>query len=148
MRYLLLLGIYLACIPGVSATQAARYSDLVRSVGWNSLTNWQHTVYISTWVKAPGAYLYTKDEKGMTLTELVAAAGGFVKDERNRNIPELYIFPQSISVYRPSPKDPDPVNSVFKFKLDWSKVNGGISECKFELQEGDFVSVSMSPCVP
>ena len=125
--------------------QAAHYSDNVRSVGWNSQTNWQHTVYISFYVKAPGAYAY---KKGMTVTDLVAAAGGFVRDERYKNMPELYIFPQTVSVLRPSARDPDPVNSVFKFKLDWSKANGGISECKFELQEGDFVIVSLSPCVP
>jgi len=145
VRGLLLLAVYLACTTGASAIQVAHYSDLMRATGWHSQTNWEHTVYIWPWVKAPGAYLY---KKGMTAADIVAAAGGFVKDEHLKNIPELYIFPQTISVYRPSPKDPDPVNSIFKFKLDWSKTNGGISECRFELQEGDFVSVSMSPCVP
>ena len=72
--------------------QAAHYSDNVRSVGWNSQTNWQHTVYISFYVKAPGAYAY---KKGMTVTDLVAAAGGFVRDERYKNMPELYIFPRN-----------------------------------------------------
>jgi hypothetical protein len=145
MRYLLLLGVCLACIPGASASQIARYSDYVRDVGWRSKTNTQDTVYIHLYVKAPGAYPY---KKGMTVTDLVIAAGGFVKDERYKRMPELYIYPQSISVLRPSPKDPDPMYSVFKFKLDWSKADGGISECRFELQPGDFVSVSLSSCVP
>lgn len=84
----------------------------------------------------------------MTVADLVTAAGGFVKDECLRDIPSLYIFPKTVSVMRPSAKDPDPLYSVFTFRLDWSKTNGGISECKFELQEGDFVTVSMSACVP
>ena len=145
MRYLLFLGVCLACALRASASQMARYSDLIRIVGWHSQTNLQHAVYVWYWVKTPGAYSY---KKGMTVTDLIASAGGLVKDERLRNIPELYIFPQSISVYRPSTKDPDPISSMFKFRLDWSKADGGISECKFELQEGDFVMVSMSPCVP
>lgn len=104
----------------------------------------KHAVYIWPWVKTPGAYPY---KKGMTLSDLVVAAGGLIKDERYPTMPSEY-YPKTISIIRPSQKDTDPTTSIFCIRFDWSVYSEAISNCKFELQEGDFVSISMSPCVP
>jgi hypothetical protein len=142
MKYLFAIALCFGCLVDASSIRNPLYSELAPVAEWHSRTN---TVYIWPWVKTPGAYPH---KKGMTIADLVAAAGGVVRDARNRNHPESYILPKTIWVRRPTPKDPDPARSVFVLTLDWSKTNGGISECKFELQPGDFVGVDMSGCVP
>ena len=97
-------------------------------------------VYVWPWVKAPGAYTF---EKNKTIGDLIKSAGGFIKDERLKKIPSLYVYPDRVCVYRPTKKDPDPTKPFFVFKLDWSKPDGGIADCKFALQEKDLVAVSM-----
>lgn len=145
MRSLIFLAVLCGCASAASATQRpAHYSELVKICTQSAKTNYEHTVYVWPWVKVSGAYPF---KKGMTVADLIAAAGGLIKDERYPNLPSEY-FPRTVSVMRPSAKDPDPTTSVFRFSLDWSKPGGGISECKFELQEGDFISISMSPVVP
>ena len=66
--------------------------------------------------------------------------------QRYADLPSQY-FPRTVSVIRPSAKDPDPTTSIYWFTLDWAKPGGGISECRFELRERDFVGVSMSTSV-
>ncbi len=145
MRYLILCLVFFACVAVASAKQVpAPYSLLVKLATEKSKANYEHAVYVWPWVKSPGAYPF---KKGITVAHLVAAAGGLIKDERYPNLPSEY-FPRTVSVIRPSSKDPDPTTSIYRFSLDWSKPDGGISECKFKLQDGDFVSISMSPSVP
>jgi hypothetical protein len=104
----------------------------------------EHPVYVWPWVKSPGAYPF---KKGLTVADVVIAAGGLINDERYPDLPSVY-FPHTISVMRPSPKDPDPTTSIYRFPLDWKKSDGGISECRFELRERDIVGISMSKSVP
>lgn len=107
-----------------------------------------HSVSIITaCVKTPGVYQYSA---GMTVADLVAAAGGLANNGRSTNNPALDVFPRCISVYRVT----QPVYSVgnafkcvFQFKLDGS-ADGGIRQADFELKAGDDVIVSMSPCLP
>jgi len=145
MRYLILCSLLFVLGSVASAKQVPPpYSLLVKLATEGAKTNQAHAVYVWPWVKSSGAYPF---KKGMTVADLVTAAGGLIKDERYPNLPSEY-FPRTVSVMRPSAKDPDPTTSIFRFSLDWSKPDGGVSDCKFQLQEGDFVAISMSPVVP
>ena len=134
----------LAAHDAVAHQRPMPYSMCVRLATEQSAAQSKNAVYIWPWVKVPGAYPFSK---GMTIADLVVAAGGLVKDERYKNLPSEY-FPQTIFVIRPSSNDPDPTTSIFRCAIDWSNSDGGVSQCTFALQEGDFVGISMSPSVP
>jgi hypothetical protein len=136
----------LALVAGLALAKQtyAPYSLMVSQALAVSRAKHEHAVYVLPWVKSPGAYPF---KNGMTVADLVKAAGGLIKDERYPDLPSEY-FPHTVSVMRPSPKDPDPTTSIYRFPLDWAKPDGGISKCRFELRERDLVGVSMSVSVP
>jgi hypothetical protein len=126
---------------------AAGSSNSVSVVRWTCPGDRQDTVTITGWVKIQGVYQY---RDGITVANLVAAAGGL----RDKVIPgaggPIHFRPDSIDVYRPGPPYYGGVNvfkCVYQFKLR-DETNAGESEATFELQAGDDVSISMSPCVP
>ncbi len=111
----------------------APYSDLIDSATAGDKTNYVHAVYVWPWVKAPGAYPF---QQGMTVADLIAAAGGLVSDERMK----LHWDVHTINVMRPSSDDPNPIGAVYCFSVSWTNSESNISECKFLLQEGDLVT--------
>jgi len=132
----------LLAITSVFANQKpAPYSLMVKWATVEASNEIQNAIYIWPWVKYPGAYSFTK---GMTIAELVKRAGGFIKDERLKEIPSLYVYPDRISVFRSSENDPDPIKPIFEYSLNWSEPEGNISECNFELKPGDLIAVSFN----
>jgi|SRR5579862_2518115 len=129
---------------GVATQTPAPYSWSVKQALAVSKAKPDHPVYVWPWVKSPGAYPF---KNGMTVADVVIAAGGLIKDERYPDLPSEF-FPRTVSVTRPSAKDPDPTTAIYRFPLDWAKPGGGISECRFALRERDFVGVSRSTSVP
>jgi hypothetical protein len=114
----------------------APYVDLVDEATAGDKTNYDHAVYVWPWVKAPGAYPF---KQGMTVANLITAAGGLASDDRMN----LHWDVHTINVMRPSPDDPNPIGAVYCFSVDWTNSQSNISECKFELQEGDLVTAGM-----
>ena len=151
----MLLALTLICITisradllsGFAEQKPAPYSLGVKWATKDSQTVPERAVYIWPWVKTPGAYAF---REGMTVAELVALAGGLILDERYKDVPELKdeAYPKTIDVTRPSPENPDPTTSMYQCALDWSKSDAGISQCRFELHQGDLVGISMSAAVP
>src|SRR5579859_2956180 len=133
-------AILTCCHQGWATSIATPYSDLVEYATRNDATNYQHAVYVSPWVKYPGTYSF---KKGMTVTDLIAAAGGLAGDEQ-RNPPWRV---NTINVLRPSPDDPNPVGAIYCFQVDWANPLSNVAECKFELQERDLVDVGMGACL-
>jgi hypothetical protein len=134
VRWLILLLVILPCLCRSWAMQTpAPYSDLIDSATAGDKTNYVHAVYVWPWVKAPGAYPF---QQGMTVADLIAAAGGLVSDERMK----LHWDVHTINVMRPSSDDPNPIGAVYCFSVSWTNSESNISECKFLLQEGDLVT--------
>jgi protein involved in polysaccharide export with SLBB domain len=122
----------------------ARSSNAVIAARYIPLDYQQHCVFIITaCVEIPGIYEY---REGMTVADLIAAAGGLASDQRNTNNPTL---PLCISVYRMK-RPIYPVGDLFHcvFQLNLDETNAAICEANFELQPGDDVTIGRYPCVP
>ena len=133
-----------ASAPAFARQEPAPYSWMIKQATKDEKQPPRNAVYVWPWVKMPGSY---KLKKGMTVAQLITAAGGLKLDERYPNIPDIQ-RPKTISVYRPTSKEKDPVHSIYRCKLDWEKPEAGLAACDFILKKGDLVSVSMSPEVP
>ena len=130
-----------ACFRGSYARQVpAPYTDMVDQATAGDKTNYAHAVYVWPWVKVPGAYPL---KQGMTVADIIAAAGGLVTDNRM----DLHWDVHTINVMRPSPDDPNPIGAVYCFSVDWTNSESNVSECKFLLQEGDLVTAGMGTCL-
>lgn len=116
------------------------YSARVRYVTEKQREIPDEPVYIgpSAWIAREGAYALASNR---TIGALVKSAGGFTRDEKVRGVPSRYVYPDVVRVFRPTTKEPDPSKPMFVFWLDWSKANGGIDGCGFELQARDLVDV-------
>ena len=124
----------------IASQRPAPYSVMVKWITDKQNDVPVEPVYIWPWVKTSGAYPI---EKNKTIDDLVKSAGGFIRDERLKNIPSLYVLPDRVCVYRPTKKAPDPTEPMFVFSLDWTKSDGDITNCTFQLQEMDLVTVNM-----
>ena len=141
LHWLLPLLAAIVCPHRANATTfAAPYTDVVDQATAGDKTNYEHAVYVWPYVKAPGAYPF---KHGMTVADLITAAGGLVRDERMN----LHWDVHTINVIRPSPDDPNPVGAVYCFSVGWTNSESNVSECKFLLQEGDLVTAGMGTCI-
>jgi hypothetical protein len=134
----------IASTPAFANQKLAPYSWMVKQATTDEKQTPRNAVYVWPWVKNPGSYRF---KKGMTVAQLITAAGGLKLDERYPNIPDIQ-RPKTISVYRPTSKDKDPVHSIYRCKLDWEKPTAGLAACDFVLKKGDLVAVSMNPESP
>src|SRR5436853_561579 len=125
VRWLVLSIAILACSCRAWARQTpAPYSEPIELATAGDKTNYVQAVYVWPWVKAAGAYPF---KQGMTVADLIAAAGGLVRDERMN----LHWDVHTINVMRPSADDPNPIGAVYCFSVGWTNSESNISECKF-----------------